>query len=65
MKTRAVAIAFTLGLILITTESEIPVISAMPVEDAALSSQDNSAGQTIPAPERQPISLAGYSACGS
>ncbi len=54
MKTRAVAIAFTLGLILITTESEIPVISAMPVEDAAVSQQDNSAGQTIPAPSDSP-----------
>ncbi len=54
MKTRAVAIAFTLGLILITTESEIPVISAMPVEDTAVSQQENSVGQTIPAPSDSP-----------
>ena len=65
MKTRAVAIAFTLGLILITAESEIPVISAMPVEDAAVSQQDNSAGQTNPAPSDSPSASAGYSACGS
>lgn len=50
MKTRAVAIAFTLGLILITTESEIPVISAMPVEYSAPSLQDQSDGQTATAP---------------
>jgi hypothetical protein len=50
MKTRAVAIAFTLGLILISTESEIPVISAMPVENPAPSMQDQTNGQTAPDP---------------
>lgn len=50
MKTRAVAIAFSLGLILITTASEIPVISAMPVELPAASLQDQGNSQTEPAP---------------
>lgn len=50
MNTRAVAIAFTLGLLLLTTESRIPVTFAAPPEDAAVSQQESNTVEPSPAP---------------
>jgi hypothetical protein len=56
MHTRAVAIVFTLLLLLIITESGIPLVSAMHVEAPPPASQNQDVGQSMPVPNPLPPS---------